>query len=426
MALRAIGNVNGDTPMRQRQQGIIGRNHTPLNTIKMNNIRLTLKRGLWSAACILQAFCLEISLAQSAQQPNIEHPSDKAVTVAGEPQTGAPQTGAPQPSNDCLLAEIAKAAPGTTVEQLRAACLAQPSETTLSAKPHASEAPLGRAAALTRRPASELSLFERRQASELRAMREPFALLPHRPNFIMPFAYHQRPKGSGAASGAEQGTETVFQTSFKFPLSRPLFGGAVWPFFAYTGRAWWQVFDSNRSSPFREYNHEPELLFGLPGSSMDLFGWKHRLSVLGINHQSNGRTEPGSRSWNRVTAELFFDRGQQNWASFKFWHRLSEKPKAFAGATDGDDNPDITRYLGHLELKFGHVYSSGSQVSATVRHNISRDGRGAAQLDWSIPSGYAPSVRWYVHAFSGYGDSLIDYNVKINRFGLGIMLNDWF
>jgi phospholipase A1/A2 len=337
-------------------------------------------------------------------------------------------------SNECLLREIKTASSGTPVEQIRARCmeprpdpspnLQQPAPEATARKPD--EASRGRAAALARRPASELSLFERRQASELRAMREPFALLPHRPNFILPFTHHTRPKGSGAASGADQATETMFQTSFKFPLSRPLFGGTVWPFFAYTGRAWWQVFDNDRSSPFREYNHEPELLLGLPGSSLDFLGWKHRLSVLGFNHQSNGRTAPGSRSWNRITAEAFFDRGQQNWATLKVWHRLGEKPKDAAGASDGDDNPDITRYLGHFEMKFGHVYSSGSQISATLRHNFSRDGRGAFQLDWSIPTGYAPSIRWYVHAFSGYGDSLIDYNAKINRFGLGIMLNDWF
>jgi phospholipase A1/A2 len=334
--------------------------------------------------------------------------------------------------NECLLEALEKAAPTATVEQVRQTCLGsvkesnpEKKETAIKQDPSAAQTTQNRAAALVMRPTSELSVFERRQASELRAMREPFALLPHRPNFLLPITRHTRPSDSASVSGADKNFEALFQTSFKFPLSRPLFGGAVWPFFAYTGRAWWQVYDNDRSSPFREYNHEPEFLLGLPGSSIEFYGWKHRLSVLGFNHQSNGRTEPGSRSWNRLTAEVFLDRGKQNWASLKLWTRLGERSKEQVGS-EGDDNPDISRYLGHFEFKTGRVYENGNQLSAMIRRNLGSRGKGALQIDLSIPTRYAPSVRWYVHGFTGYGESLIDYNVKINRVGAGIMLNDWF
>jgi phospholipase A1/A2 len=38
----------------------------------------------------------------------------------------------------------------------------------------------------------------------------------------------------------------------------------------------------------------------------------------------------------------------------------------------------------------------------------------------------SPSLRWHVHLFSGYGDSLIDHNRKLERIGVDVMLNDWF
>ncbi len=267
------------------------------------------------------------------------------------------------------------------------------------------------------------SLFQRRTASELRAMSEPFALLPHRPNWLLPLSYHRR---SVASPLAPQALETQFQISFKFLVAPPWFDGWLIPFFGYTGRAWWQVYDGDRSRPFREYNHEPELMLAVPGVGTRVLGWQHRLTTVGLNHQSNGRSVPESRSWNRLSTELYFDRAQHTWAALKVWRRFSESAKQQPSDSEGDDNPDITRFMGDFELKLGHSRPGGNSFTATLRHSLRSNGRGALQLDWSQPSGFSPSLRRYVHVFSGYGDSLIDYNVKVQRIGVGIMLNDWF
>jgi phospholipase A1/A2 len=275
-------------------------------------------------------------------------------------------------------------------------------------------------------PAAERSLFERRVVSEMRTLQEPFALLPHRPTYIDPVSYHRRAADTGADSGANDRLETQFQISFKFPLSRPLFDGRVMPFFAYTGRAWWQLYDGARSRPFREYNHEPELLLALPAPAFEAWGWRQRLVILGFNHQSNGRSVPESRSWNRLTAEMLFDHGTSEWASLRLWHRLPEDPKRTPTDSRGDDNPDITRYLGHFEFKLGRVTSGGSNLTLSARRSLRSDGKGALQIDWSRPLPFSPSLRWHVGAFSGYGDSLIDHNRRVDRIGVGVMLNDWF
>jgi phospholipase A1/A2 len=282
----------------------------------------------------------------------------------------------------------------------------------------------GAADAVVETPVQQ-SPLQRRLASELRAMDEPFALLPHRPNLLMPVSYHQRSKPGKGDGGANDRLEAQFQISFKFLLSRPLLEGRVTPFFAYTGRAWWQVYDGERSRPFREYNHEPELIAAVPLPPLEVWGWKPRAVLFGFNHQSNGRSVPDSRSWNRLTGELLLDKGGSQWASLRLWHRLKENAKSSPGDSAGDDNPDITRYLGSAELKVGHVTPTGHNLTLTARRSFKSNGKGALQVDWSHPLQGSPSLRWHVHVFSGYGDSLIDYNRKIDRVGLGVMLNDW-
>jgi phospholipase A1/A2 len=328
--------------------------------------------------------------------------------------------------DECLLRELKSAQPQTTAEEMRRRCQpaptpAAPDASSAAEAPKAQVPPVVLMDQLLAKPPETLSLFERRVTSEMRAAREPFALLPHRPNYLLPASYHLRDRGDGRDQ-----LESHFQISFKFPLTPSLFEGRVLPYFAYTGRAWWQLYDGDRSRPFREYDHEPELLLGFPAGGTELLGWTHRATAIGLNHQSNGRSVPLSRSWNRLTAEVFLDRGQHTWAALKLWHRFSEDAKEDPQDSRGDDNPDITRYMGNFELKLGHASPGSHNVTLTFRRSARTDGKGAIQLDWSRPTGYAPELRWTAQLFSGYGDSLIDYNVKVQRIGVGLMLNDWF
>jgi phospholipase A1 len=56
------------------------------------------------------------------------------------------------------------------------------------------------------------------------------------------------------------------------------------------------------------------------------------------------------------------------------------------------------------------------------RGNPSTD-KGAAELTWTSPRLVGP-LRAYVRGFTGYGDSLIDYNWRQNTIGVGVTLND--
>ena len=90
---------------------------------------------------------------------------------------------------------------------------------------------------------------------------------------------------------------------------------------------------------------------------------------------------------------------------------------------DQDDNPDITDYLGHGDLLLAYKWREQT-LALTLRNNLDlSNNRGAVQLEYTFPLN--DRVKGYVQYFNGYGESLIDYNRSVSRFGLGIALTDW-
>lgn len=327
----------------------------------------------------------------------------------------------------CLLEALRDADPSASVASLRARCAtptpgpareaAVPSSDGNTAAPPF--APVAVALASTDTP------ILRRLADEERLRGDRLAFIPHRPNYLLPFAHGGNLSGSGALSGESlRQAEFKFQVSLKLPLTEPgEFGGPVL-FFAYTGQSWWQAYQSKRSSPFREYNHDPEIFVQMQ-SETPVFGWTHRLSSFGYEHTSNGREGLQSRSWNRLFAHLEFDRGSRWWLSLRGWARIPESAKDDPSDTSGDDNPGITRYLGHGELRFGRLGDDWNW-NAMLRRSLRSGGKGAAEFNLSYPTEFSRRARWYLQYFDGYGESLIDYDRRIQRFGLGVMINDWY
>ena len=212
--------------------------------------------------------------------------------------------------------------------------------------------------------------------------------------------------------------ELAFQLSFKSELvSRREFGEKilglsdmrVW--FAYTQRSFWQLYTPRLSRPFRETNYEPEAIVTL-GTGNRGDGWK--LLNLGLVHQSNGRSLPQSRSWNRLYAQGGWEWGPLS-VQARAWWRIPENP-------DKNDNPDITDYLGYGDLLLRRGFDNDKSVSLLLRQSF-KTGRGFAQLDWTSRKLFGPA-RVYVQATSGYGESLIDYNFKQNTFGVGFAYSE--
>jgi phospholipase A1/A2 len=231
-------------------------------------------------------------------------------------------------------------------------------------------------------------------------------LLPHTPT-------HDAP----ASELPIDNVEAKFQLSFKTKLAKSLLGndGDLW--LGYTQSSHWQLYNGKDSRPFRETNHEPELIFTLR-SDYDFLGYSGRMLSLSINHQSNGRSDILSRSWNRVILTIGLDR--PDWAlMFRPWWRMPE-------TLGDDDNPNIEDYLGRGEVLIVHRKKNSHQISARLRHSLRSgdDSRGSVEVDWSYPCFHR--LRCHAQLFSGYGESMIDYNHRTTAIGLGIALLEWF
>lgn len=277
----------------------------------------------------------------------------------------------------------------------------QPSSTLATVEPDPERSPLGERWAIGARD----SLFDIR---------------PHQPTYILVGRDSNRVNQSPLsptqpAPDAPLGLDAVeakFQLSFKFRFAE--FGGGWAPdlWFGYTQQSHWQVYNRDLSRPFRETDFQPELMFAwYPDLAWS--GWRWRLLNVGLLHQSNGRSDPLSRSWNRLYAQFGVERG-----SFMLllrpWYRFNE-------GLDDDDNPDIADYYGYGDIVASYAWR-GHQFAATGRRNF-RTGKGYIEASWSFP--LLRRVRGYVQVTSGYGESLIDYNWRQTTYGLGIALTDW-
>ncbi|MCG8434900.1 MAG: phospholipase A [Gammaproteobacteria bacterium] len=260
---------------------------------------------------------------------------------------------------------------------------------------------------------------EQRAVEIARSRRSKFSLTPYRLNYLLPFAYNTSPNEPAfqlLRPGDDMDrAEAKFQISLEFDIKRSIFSSNYDLYFGYTQLAWWQVFNQSASKPFRETNYEPEIGLRINPQNKKLLGLNFRQARFGIVHQSNGRGDPLSRSWNRIYGIFILDKG--NFVTvFRPWYRIPN-------STSGDENPDITDFLGYFEWYAFYKWKRQT-FGFMLRNNLKAGGnRGAVQFDWSYPLN--DKLKFYLQYFNGYGESLIDYNDSTHRVGIGIMLSDW-
>jgi len=275
-------------------------------------------------------------------------------------------------------------------------------------------------------PLDNSSVLDDRWDLDGRRPGELFIPRSYKPVYLLPGAWTDRvnqqpfspsPDRSVSNNLGLRSVEVKYQVSFKAKMWEEVLGtpGVLWA--AYTQSSRWQLYSDSVSRPFRETNYEPEVMFGWPLKvDLPLGGWQLKQASLSLNHLSNGRSLPLSRSWNRIIGELRLENDEWT-AELRPWWRL---PESLAD----DDNPDIADHFGRGELLLTRRWGEHA-VALQLRHSL-RSGarsRGSAQLEWWVP--LDGPLKLYLQWFNGYGESMVDYNIRQNKVGVGVSMIGW-
>lgn len=267
---------------------------------------------------------------------------------------------------------------------------------------------------LTSLAPSQESVLQQRLREEALIESSAVALTLDQPNYVLPLYYTASPNHAIYTGQTPNGQsikkeEFKAQISLKYPIWQHIAGSRFHLGMSYTQSFFWQIF--SRSQFFRETNYMPAITL----SNNFHHNW---MGTVGLVHQSNGRGGDLERSWNRLYFDLLLS-GKRWMVSVKPWVLV------FKAYSSDLHNPDISRYLGHGRVLVAAQLGKGQQLSFYVRNAIeSVFKRGAYNLSYSVPI-YGRNLRFYVQAFSGYGQSLIEYNHKTRAVGMGFAFNDW-
>ncbi len=249
-----------------------------------------------------------------------------------------------------------------------------------------------------------------------------FRITAYQPTYILFARYTSNPNRMPQSFNPEyaldeeiplNATELKFQLSFKTKIIRGFIFKNLDVWAAYTQKSHWQLYNGEISRPFRETNYEPELILNYR-MNLPLLGFRARIVGVAFNHQSNGRTLPLSRSWNRIVFHLGLER--EFWQIYlKPWIRLNDSD---------DENPEITNYYGRMQAIVSRRFKEHLiTVDATHSLRFGENNRGSIRIDWAFP------IDGFLHGrleiFEGYGETLIDYNHRQFVIGLGLSLIEW-
>ncbi len=255
------------------------------------------------------------------------------------------------------------------------------------------------------------SAIQEKVHQEQRIINNPLGIIFYKPTYLLPYYYTGSPyqsiyRGVTPDNQSLDHSEFKAQLSLQLPLVQNILNKPISLFVAYTQVSYWQFYA--KSQYFRETNYEPEIFIRTHFKN----NW---LSSIGAVHVSNGRGGQLERSWNRLYININYS--GNNWLiSFKPWVLI------FKSQSSNLHNPDIAKFLGHERFLFVYKLPYDIETSLIVR-NVERLKHITFIGSLSFP--LIRHIRGYAQLFSGYGQSLIEYDHHTNSVGVGISLNDW-
>jgi phospholipase A1 len=225
--------------------------------------------------------------------------------------------------------------------------------------------------------------------------------------------------------GGDGGLNAKFQISLRYQLfdnQGRLARRLPWIddlYLSYSQTSLWDLGDL--SKPFKDSSYRPRLFY----SNTDLtrmFDGQLRLGVeTGFGHESNGKEGEDSRSFNMFYVRPILTFGDP--AGLRFY-----AAPLIHNYIAADENPDIADYRGNIDWVLGFGAKGGLDFWTTLRKG-NRSNYGSVELNVSYPlsklSGGDLTGWLTLQYFNGYGESLLDYNRKLDsqlRLGIAVAL----
>ncbi len=245
-----------------------------------------------------------------------------------------------------------------------------------------------------------------------------FGLEPNKANYILPFGYSDLEYRSYVLTDEYKKYEAELQVSLKLRFAENLLGLNERYYASYTHQAFWQLYAE--SAPFRETTYNPEVFVIFPISGDNSF-FNTKSIKLAFAHKSNGQgnieddsyekasdnPDNRSRSINYIYTEFSFQHDTLI-TELTLWIPIPENE-------NDNDNPDLMDYTGFSSVKFNYFYNK-HMFTLMGRGNIETK-KGAIETTYSHP--FVKDIYFYAKIFSGYGETLADYNNYKNKFSVG-------
>lgn len=205
----------------------------------------------------------------------------------------------------------------------------------------------------------------------------------------------------------KQTADVFLQISIRQRLTRSRLPFSSFLYLTYTQKSFWNLYAE--SAPFKDNNYNPGIGIGrYIIHDNKLYG----VMCLQLEHESNGKDGPASRSWNMISIS----------AKYFINYRLSVSGKLWLPYVDGDENKDLLTYrgLGYFSVE----YLSRNQrwwITAEVSPR-----KKVLNINTTLTAAYQISrnnnLYLYARFFEGTGESLLEFNkYTINtRFGICI------
>ena len=207
-------------------------------------------------------------------------------------------------------------------------------------------------------------------------------------------------------------SDVKFQISFQQRLTKSVLPGNSYLYLFYTQKAMWNVLE--RSLPFHDLNFNPGI-----GLSKFIIVKGHLVgkATMMIEHESNGRDETASRSWNKISwaGEAYIS--PYLMAHAKFWIPI----------IDGQYNKDILKYMGVSQAGFQAKSLDDKWVldmTLVKRQGWNLNFNTIVQVGYRINHNSNQFIM--VQYYNGYGESMLDYNQYHSRIRIGLLIRPRF